>query len=84
VEGNEDFIGCDFSKLAQKLKIGDHIVNNYGKAFLKVIGFQGEDEFLEQMENKHGEKELGRHVRSLRQRGAVSTMGRTDQILRSK
>ena len=36
------------------------------------------------MENKYGEKELGRHIRSLRPRGAVSTMGRSIHTTKSK
>ena len=34
------------SDLAKKLKVGDHIIIDNGKAFLKVTGFKDEDEFL--------------------------------------
>jgi pyruvate kinase len=59
VDGNEDFIGVDFTNLAKKLKIGDHIVINYGKAYLKVVGFETEDEFLEEQAKKDEGKDLG-------------------------
>jgi len=41
------------------LKIGDHIVINYGKAYLKVVGFETEDEFLEEQAKKDEGKDLG-------------------------
>ena len=46
VIGNEDFIGCESSELHKKLKVGDHIIADHGKAYLKVVSFEDEDEFL--------------------------------------
>ena len=44
--GNDSFIGVENSELAKKVKVGDHIICDHGKAFLKVTGFKDEDEFL--------------------------------------
>jgi pyruvate kinase len=46
IEGNKDFMCVDYTNLYKKLKIGDHIVVNYGKAYLKVIDFEEEDQFI--------------------------------------
>lgn len=48
VMGDDDFIGVENTELAKKLKIGDHIICDNGKAYLKVTGFKDEDEFLAQ------------------------------------
>jgi len=44
VLGNEHFIGVEFPDLPKALKVGDHIVVDHGKVYLKVIGFEDEDE----------------------------------------
>ena len=46
VKGNNEFMCVENSDLAKKLKVGDHIIIDNGKAFLKVTGFRDEDEFL--------------------------------------
>lgn len=46
VVGNDNFIGVENTDLAKKVKVGDHIICDHGKAFLKVTGFKDEDEFL--------------------------------------
>lgn len=48
VMGNDTFIGVENSDLAKKVKVGDHIICDHGKCFLKVTGFKDEDEFLEE------------------------------------
>ena len=52
VKGNDEFMCIENSDLAKKLKIGDHIIIDNGKAFLKVTGFKDEDEFLEEVKVK--------------------------------
>ena len=50
--GDETFIGLfcntsvDFPDLESKLKIGDHIILDFGAVCLKVIGFEDEHQFL--------------------------------------
>lgn len=44
--GDETFAACDFPELADKLKIGDHIIVDFGLVCLKVIGFESESDFL--------------------------------------
>ena len=68
IEGNKDFLGVDYTDLYKKLKIGDHIVVNYGKAYLKVIDFEEEDEFLKNYEDKHNDKDMGVGLAKLRAR----------------
>ena len=46
VEGNETFVGVENTELAKKIKVGDHVIIDHGKAFLKVTGLKNEDEFL--------------------------------------
>lgn len=42
---------CDFSELESKLKIGDHIIIDFGAVCLKVIGFEDESDFLASRQN---------------------------------
>ena len=51
--GDETFATCDFSELESKLKIGDHIIVDFGAVCMKVIGFEDEAEFLA---SKHNEE----------------------------
>lgn len=55
--GDETFIVCDFGDLAgilsfyfiliiDKLKVGNHIIVDFGSACLKVTGFESEPDFL--------------------------------------
>jgi hypothetical protein len=44
--GDETFAVCDFSEMSNKLKIGDHIIVDFGNVCFKVIGFENESDFL--------------------------------------
>lgn len=47
--GDETFAVCDFSgmdDMASKLKIGDHIIVDFGNICFKVVGFEDESDFL--------------------------------------
>lgn len=44
--GDETFVCVDFQELENKLKIGDHVIVDFGSACMKVIGFEEENEFL--------------------------------------
>lgn len=50
--GDETFAVCDFSELESKLKVGDHIIVDFGAVCLKVIGFEDESDFLASKQNE--------------------------------
>lgn len=53
--GDETFAVCDFSELESKLKVGDHIIVDFGAVCLKVIGFEDEADFLASKQNDDSE-----------------------------
>lgn len=46
VLGDETFCVCDYGELANKVKVGNHIIVDFGQVCLKVIGFESEVDFL--------------------------------------
>ena len=75
VIGNNDFIGVENTDLAKKLKVGDHIICDHGKAFLKVTGFKDEDEFLAEQANRTDAPADGRLTKIISHRGTLTTIG---------
>ena len=75
VMGNENFIGVENTDLLKKLKIGDHIICDNGKAYLKVTGFKDEDEFLrEQQQSSREDQPKDNSIKKiLARRGTLST-----------
>lgn len=46
IAGDESFATVDFKNLANKLKIDDHIIVDFGAVCMRVIGFEDQDDFL--------------------------------------
>ena len=44
--GDETFAVVDFQELEDKLKVGDHVIVDFGSVCMKVIGFENESDFL--------------------------------------
>jgi len=45
--GDETFTSIDYGDLPEKLKVGDHIICDFGNIVLKVTGFESEFQFLQ-------------------------------------
>lgn len=45
--GDETFATVDFQDLSHKMKIGDHIIVDFGAVCMKVTGFEDESDFLQ-------------------------------------
>lgn len=46
VLGDETFAVVDFQELESKLKVGDHVIVDFGSVCMRVIGFEDEGDFL--------------------------------------
>jgi pyruvate kinase len=46
VLGDETFTVVDFQELENKLKVGDHVIVDFGSVCMRVIGFEDEGDFL--------------------------------------
>lgn len=46
VLGDETFAVVDFQELENKLKVGDHVIVDFGAVCMRVIGFEDEGDFL--------------------------------------
>lgn len=44
--GDDSFVAVDFQDLGNHLKIGDHIIVDFGAVCMKVIGYEKETDFL--------------------------------------
>ena len=75
VVGNENFIGIENSDFAKKLKKGDHIIIDHGKAFLKVTGFKDEDDFLVEQAQRTDMPADSRIPKIISHRGTLTTIG---------
>ena len=75
VIGNDKFIGVENSDLAKKVKVGDHIIIDHGKAFLKVTGFKEEDEFLAEQAERTDMPADSRIPKIISHRGTLTTIG---------
>lgn len=45
--GDETFVCVDFNDLNTKIKVGDHIIVDFGAVCMRVVGFEDESEFLQ-------------------------------------
>ena len=70
--GSDNFIGVENSDLAKKVKVGDHIICDHGKAFLKVTGFVDEDEFLAEQAKRTDGPDDSRMFKILSHRGTLT------------
>ena len=75
VIGDESFIGVENSELAKHIKVGDHVIIDHGKAFLKVTGFKDEDEFLAEQAEKGDLPQNSRVAKIISHRGTMTTIG---------
>ena len=75
VIGNDNFICVENTDLAKKVKVGDHIICDHGKAFLKVTGFKDEDEFLAEQAQRTDVPEDSRIQKIISHRGTLTTIG---------
>lgn len=73
VTGNNSFIGVENTELAKKLKVGDHIICDNGKAYLKITGFKDEDEFLAEQAAKEDTPKDSRITKIISHRSTLST-----------
>lgn len=46
IPGDETFAVVDFQELSNKIRIGDHIVVDFGSVCMRVVGFEDESDFL--------------------------------------
>lgn len=46
IPGDETFACVDFQELSNKIKVGDHIIVDFGSVCMKVIDFEDEADFL--------------------------------------
>lgn len=44
--GDESFVCVDFQELENKLKVGDHVIVDFGAVCMSVVGFENEADFL--------------------------------------
>lgn len=54
--GDDSFVCVDFQELENKLKVGDHVIVDFGSVCMRVVGFEDEADYLmsKQLENGSG------------------------------
>ena len=57
IPGDETFVPVDFKELESKLKVGDHVIVDFGAVCMSVVGFETETDFLA------GKKQEGEDMR---------------------
>jgi len=82
LQGDETFAAVDFKELESKLKVGDHVIVDFGAVCMRVIGFEDEVDFLV---SKHLEGLPMKHtVREMKQpdRQSISCFQETQGLTR--